>query len=144
MQFDLIDRWHNLGPLHQFIQCLLRKVADADCPTLIPHQSLHHLPRLSKRRTLILSQWFLIWRRSPRPVHEKHIDVADVQLFQGDTQRLCGVVMPFTPELGNDGNFRSRNVAFADGTTYDVLGAIELRRVDEAIPRLEGVDDGVL
>ena len=145
VKLNLVHSRDNLGRLEQLIQRLLRKVAHADGPALGPHELLHLLPRLDEGRALPLAEGLLLRLRGrgPRPVHQEDIDVVHIEIGEGPAQRLGRVVVPVTPELGHDGDVAPGDAALADGLPHGALGAVDLRRVDQAVPGLEGMDDGV-
>lgn len=110
MQFHLINTRQNLRTtIDQSLQCLLRKIANPNAPTPRPHQPLHHLPRLQKRRTFINPQIRLapifLYTNGVRPMHQEDIDVSQAKRGEGFFECENGVVMPFSPELCHDCDF---------------------------------------
>lgn len=142
MQLYLVNRRYDGSTFQQGAQCLLRKVTHTNSPALIPDHLLHLLPSLDKRRRLINTKWLPLGRYSPWPVHEKHIDVVQVNLPKGDFQRSSDIMMEISPELSHDSDLGPGNAAAANRAADDRFNSIVLRGVNETVPTANRVNYG--
>ena len=77
-------------------------------------------------------------------MHEEDINVVQSQGIERSLQCLGGIVMPFTPELGDHRDLAARDTTGPHSFSDCWLHAIVLRGVDETITTSKGVDNGDL
>ena len=74
-------------------------------------------------------------------MHQESINIVQAEIVKRQLEGLCRVMVPVRREFRDDEDVRARDGALSNSTAYHVLHAIGLRRVNQSISILKGVDD---